>query len=263
MILGLLALFSRFDHVGPLTYGLAFAGGVVSFLSPCVLPLVPGYLSVVTGLDLATLEGDSRKHLGRIVASTGLFVFGFALVWVPYGVAASAVGSLLHRHQEQLTRVSGVMILAFSAFLVGSVFLKAPWLYQELRFHPRLGALGRAAPVVLGAAFAFGWTPCIGPVLGSILTIAGNSGRAFTGATLLLAYTLGLGVPFLACGLALGSLGGLLKRVRKHFSMIVIGSAAVMAIFGFLLVTNQLATLSNHLSDFLRHHGFAWLVNLG
>jgi cytochrome c-type biogenesis protein len=263
VVVAVLALFKAFDSVHPLTFVVAFLGGIVSFLSPCVLPLVPGYLSIVTGIDLPTLEERGHGQYGRIVLSTSLFIAGFAAVWVPLGAGASALGSLFHRHQVALTRVSGVLVLLFAAFLVGSLFLRAPWLYQELRFHPRLGALGHAAPVVIGAAFAFGWTPCIGPVLGSIQTIAVDDGRPAVGAALLLVYTLGVGVPFLVCGLAFGALGGALRRVRRYFNWIVLGSALVMGVFGFLLVTNQMTTLTSHLQRFLQDHGMSWLVNLG
>ena len=139
--------------------------------------------------------------------------------------------------------------------------MRAPWLYQEKRFHPQLGGLGMAAPFVLGAAFAFGWTPCSGPVLGSILTIAAQHNRAWTGGSLLMAYTLGLGLPFLACGLALGTLSGLMRRVKPHLGALVIVSSAVMAVFGVLLLTDQLATLNSHLSSVLDHVGLGWLGN--
>jgi cytochrome c-type biogenesis protein len=263
VVVAVLALFKQFDSVHPFTFVIAFLGGIVSFLSPCVLPLVPGYLSIVTGIDLPTLEQRGHGQYGRIVLSTSLFVAGFAAVWVPLGAGASALGSVFHNHQVALTRISGVFVLLFAGFLIGSLFLRAPWLYQEMRFHPRANALGRAAPVVIGAAFAFGWTPCIGPVLGSIQTIAVNDGRPEVGAALLLVYTLGVGVPFLIVGLAFGALGGALRGVRRHFTWIVAVSALVMAAFGFLLVTNQLSVLSAHLQHFLQDHGMSWLVNLG
>ena len=261
----LAAVFHRFDgagdHIGALTYLLAFFAGIASFLSPCVLPLVPGYVSMVTGLDLTTLEGGVSGNRRRIMLTTGMFVAGFAVVYVPFGMAAAVFGGFLHRHQHQFTRASGVLVLAFAVFLAGSVFLRAPWLYQEKRFHPQLGGLGRLAPFVLGAAFAFGWTPCSGPVLGSILTIAAQHGRAWTGGSLLLAYTLGLGLPFLAFGLALGSLSGLLRWIKPHLGLLVIVSSVVMAVFGVLLLTDQLATLNSHLSNFLDHIGLGWLGN--
>ncbi len=253
----------RIEQVSPFSYAVAFLGGVVSFLSPCVLPLVPGYLSMVTGLDVSTLEKDSRSHLGGIAATTGVFVAGFGAVFVLLGLSASAVGAALRDHQDTLTRFSGALMLAMAIFLAGSTFLRLPWLYQEKRFQPQFGRFGRAAPFVAGAAFAFGWSPCIGPVLGSILTIAADSGRAWSGATLLGAYTLGLGLPFLATGLALGSLGGALTWVRRHSQTIVLGSAALLGAFGVLLMLDQLSTLTRELQRALDGTPLEWLVELG
>jgi cytochrome c-type biogenesis protein len=259
LLLGL----QRIDTVSPLAYFLAFGGGVISFLSPCVLPLVPGYLSIVTGLDITTLREESRRYNGEIVRTTGLFILGFGTVFVILGLSASAVGSALAGQQDLLTRVSGAVMLGFALFLAGSVFLRAPWLYGELRFHPKLARYGRAAPVMMGVAFAFGWTPCLGPVLGSILTIAADSQRAWAGATLLGAYTLGLGLPFLACGLALGRLTGALDWVKRHMSAIVVMSAAVMVVFGLLLLFNLLSRANAEVTKVLDAVHLSWLVNLG
>jgi cytochrome c-type biogenesis protein len=259
----LLALFSRFEDVSPGTYLLAFAGGFVSFLSPCVLPLVPGYLSMVTGLDIATLQDGSRAHLARITATTALFVLGFGLVFVGLGLSASKIGSTLIENKTVLTRLSGAVMLAMALFLLGSMFLKAPWLYQEKRFHPQLGRFGTAAPIVAGAAFGFGWSPCIGPILGSILGIAARQERMWAGATLLIAYTLGLGVPFLVTGLALGRLEGALTFVKRHFPALIVTSSIVLAVFGVLLVFNQLTRVTSELQTALDNAGLDWLVNLG
>lgn len=258
-----LVALGRIDHVGPISYLVAFAGGVVSFLSPCVLPLVPGYLSMVTGLDIGTLEKDSRPHLAGITITTGIFVAGFGTVFVLLGLSASAVGGALLDRQEILTRVSGALMLAMALFLAGSTFLHLPWLYQEKRFHPQFGRFGKAAPFIAGAAFAFGWSPCIGPVLGSILTIAADSGQIWTGAALLGAYTLGLGLPFLATGLALGRLGGTLSWVKHHSQLIVLGSAALLGVFGMLLLLDQLSTLTRELQRSLDGTPLQWLVELG
>lgn len=259
LVLGL----QRIETVSPLAYVLAFGGGVISFLSPCVLPLVPGYLSIVTGLDLATLREGSRRYHGEIALTTGLFILGFGTVFVMLGLSASAVGSALVEHQDLLTRVSGALMLGFALFLAGSVFLRAPWLYGEVRFHPHFARYGRAAPVVVGAAFAFGWTPCLGPVLGSILTIAADTHRAWAGATLLGAYTLGLGLPFLACGLALGRLTGALDWVKRHLSTIVVMSAVVIGVFGLLLLFNKLSRANAEVTKVLDAIHLSWLVNLG
>jgi cytochrome c-type biogenesis protein len=259
LLLGL----QRISNVSPLAYVLAFGGGVISFLSPCVLPLVPGYLSLVTGLDLVTLREGSRRYQSEIAVTTGLFIFGFGTVFVLLGLSASAIGSALVDHQDLLTRVSGALMLGFALFLAGSVFLRAPWLYGELRFHPQVTRYGRAAPVVAGAAFAFGWTPCLGPVLGSILTIAADTHRAWAGATLLGAYTLGLGLPFLVCGLALGRLTGALTWVKRHLPAIVVLSAVVVGIFGVLLLFNRLSRANAELTRVLDAVHLSWLVNLG
>ncbi len=173
----ILALGARFNDVNALAYLAAFGGGVISFLSPCVLPLLPGYLSMVTGLDLGELQNESRVHARRIVTTTATFVAGFGAVFIALGLSATSLGRLLRDHQSVLTRLSGTVMLAMALFLLGSLFLRAPWLYQERRFHPQLGRFGEAAPAIVGVAFGFGWSPCIGPILGSILGIAANQHR--------------------------------------------------------------------------------------
>ena len=259
----ILALGSRISDVNLLAYLAAFGGGVISFLSPCVLPLLPGYLSMVTGLDLAELQDEPRVHARRIVTTTAVFVAGFGAVFVALGLSASAFGQLLRDHQSVLTRVSGALLLAMALFLLGSLFLRAPWLYQEKRFHPQLGRFGNAAPAVAGVAFGFGWSPCIGPILGSILGIAANQHRLWAGGTLLAVYSLGLGLPFLLAGLALGRLGGALGWVKRHFVVLVAGSAVIIGAFGLLLMFDELSRLSVHLQEWLTDAHLRWLVELG
>ena len=261
--MALLALGSGFHDVSLLAYFAAFGGGIVSFLSPCVLPLVPGYLSIVTGLDLAELQDEPRANARRIVATTALFVAGFGSVFVAWGLSATALGRQLRDHQTLLTRLSGTVMLAMALFLLGSLFLRAPWLYQEKRFHPQLGRYGNAAPVIAGVAFGFGWSPCIGPILGSILGIAANQHRVWAGGTLLAVYSLGLGLPFLAAGLLLGRLGGTLAWFKRHLAVIVGGSAIVIGAFGLLLMFDELSRLSAHMSTWLTDAHLDWLVQLG
>jgi cytochrome c-type biogenesis protein len=262
-VTALLALGARFSDVNLLAYLAAFGGGVVSFLSPCVLPLVPGYLSVVTGLDLDDIQENSRANAHRIIVTTSLFIAGFGTIFVALGLSASSFGQLLRDHQSILTRLSGAFLFAMALFLLGSLFLRAPWLYQEKRFHPQLAGWGNAAPVVAGVAFGFGWSPCIGPILGSILGIAANQHRVWAGGTLLVAYSLGLGLPFLISGLALGRIGGALSWVKRHFPLLVGFSAVVLAIFGVLLMFDGLATLSVKFQNALTDAHLDWLVNLG
>jgi cytochrome c-type biogenesis protein len=246
-----------------LAYLAALGGGVVSFLSPCVLPLVPGYLSIVTGLDIAVLEGDAGAHTKRIVATTALFVAGFGTVFVLLGLTASGIGQPLRVHQEILTRISGALMLGMALFLLGSLYLRAPWLYQEKRFHPELGKYGATLPLVAGAAFGFGWSPCIGPILGSILGIAATQQRVWAGATLLAAYSIGLGLPFLISGIALQRVSGAMGWVKRHFPAIVVGSSLVLAGFGLLLMFDQLSRLTGDLQRALTDWHLDWLVNLG
>ncbi|HMC79681.1 MAG TPA: cytochrome c biogenesis protein CcdA, partial [Acidimicrobiia bacterium] len=146
------------------SYLAALGGGVVSFLSPCVLPLVPAYLSVITGLDVAEVKEGDRRHLPRIAWHTGLFIAGFSVVFVLLGLTATALGRSALRNQVLITRLSGVLIVAMALYMLGSLVLRAPGLYQERRWHPNLSRFGPFAAPVAGVAFGFGWTPCIGPV---------------------------------------------------------------------------------------------------
>ena len=251
------------DTVTILSYLAAFGGGLISFASPCVLPVVPGYLSVITGLDASELQTSGRSNSLRIVRDTSLFILGFGAVFVLLGLSATAAGQFVFDQQLLLTRLSGAIVLAMALFMLGSIFLQAPWLYQEVRFHPNLGRFGRAAPTVAGVAFGFGWTPCIGPVLTSVLAIAATSGRAGTGASLLAVYALGLGIPFLATGLAMSRLSGSMAWMRSHLRHILIGSSVIMAFFGILLIFNRLIWVTTQIQGFMRAIGLEWLVNLG
>jgi cytochrome c-type biogenesis protein len=249
--------------VSDVGYLAAFGGGLVSFASPCVLPLVPAYLSMVTGLDVAELQAGERRHTARVVRDTGLFVVGFGTVFVLLGLGGEAFGGLLFRNQILLTRLSGLLIVAMALFLLGSLVLRAPWLYQEWRFHPSPSRLGPLAAPVTGMAFGFGWTPCIGPVYASVLAVASDSGQAAHAATLLAAYSLGLGVPFLVTGLALGRLERALGWVKRHTQQITVGSAALLGFFGVLLVFNRLTWVTTETQTAFRAVGLGRLVTLG
>ena len=240
----------------------AFGGGVLSFLSPCVLPLVPAYMSVVTGLSVQDLQEGRRDKLWRIGWTTGLFVLGFTVVFVALGLSATLLGETLVRNQVLLTRISGVVILAFAAYLAGSQILMAPGAYREARFRPRLERLGFFAAPVAGAAFAFGWSPCIGPLLGSVLTVAATSGRAGYGAALLAAYSLGLGLCFLVVGLLLGRFAAPMQWVQRHSRAITFFAAGVLAVLGVLLLTNQLEAITREIEGLARDLGLGWLLGL-
>lgn len=249
--------------VNALSYLAAFGGGLISFLSPCVLPIVPGYVSLITGLDAAELEDARGRQTWAITRDTSLFVAGFGTVFVLLGLSATSLGQFLFDNQSTLTRLSGVLVLAMALFMIGSLVAQAPWLYQELRFQPRLGRFGRAAPSVAGIAFGFGWTPCIGPVLTSILLVAANQDRVWTGAALLAAYSLGLGIPFLATGLAFGRMTRALGSMRRQLPRIVLVSSMVMAAFGLVLVFDQLPWVTTQMRSGLQAVGLDWVVELG
>ncbi len=244
-------------------YVAAFGGGIVSFLSPCVLPLVPAYLSVVSGLDTKEITSGEPKDLRRIALSTVLFIAGFSAVFVALGLSASALGRAIFSQHTLITRISGVFLIAMAVFLVSSVFLKLPWLYQEKRFHPRLANLGHFAAPVAGMAFGFGWTPCIGPILGSVLTLASIQGQAAQGALLLATYSLGLGVPFLITGLAFAKVAGALAWIKQHFTVITTASAAILGVFGILLTLNDFTWVTAHLQSYATAVGLGSLNNVG
>jgi cytochrome c-type biogenesis protein len=251
-------------HVSSNLYLLtAFGGGVISFLSPCVLPIVPGYLSLVTGLSVGEIQERDRHYLLRIAVNTGLFVLGFTVIFVLLGLVTTAAGTALFRNQETLTRISGALVLLMALYLAGSQLLTTPRLYQEFRFHPHLDRFGPVAAPVAGAAFGLGWTPCIGPVLGAVLGFAAAGDDIGRATLLLVAYSLGLGVAFLAVGLLMGKLTHALAWCRRHARAITLVSAGVLAIFGVILLTNQLASVTARLSNGLRDIGLSWLVDAG
>jgi cytochrome c-type biogenesis protein len=245
------------------SYLAALGGGVVSFLSPCVLPIVPAYLSVITGLDVAEVKEGDRRHLPRIALHTGLFIAGFSAVFVLLGLTATALGRSLLRNQDTITRLSGVLIVAMALYMLGSLVLRAPGLYQERRWHPNLKRFGPFAAPVAGIAFGFGWTPCIGPVLSAVLGKAATQGEATQGAILLLFYSAGLGIPFMATGLAFGRLAGALNWVKRHSTGITVSSALALGFFGVLLALNQFTWLTVKMQDGLRSIGLGRLLTLG
>jgi cytochrome c-type biogenesis protein len=286
-------------HADPLGLLVAFGAGMLSFLSPCVLPLVPAYLSMVSGLSAAELDAlhrsprptrpvvppvvvgvggpalsvgadaapvphvpgpsitseELRGARGRLLRGILAFIAGFTVIFTILGASASAIGRLFLTHQRALETVSGVLIVGFGAVLVamasGTALPAA--LSGERRFLVRPSLLGAWAPPVMGMAFAFAWTPCIGPVLGSVLALAaGTGGSATGGIALLLAYSIGLGVPFLLGGLAFGRMTDVLARVRGRLRLIDLVGGAVLIAFGILLLTGNVDVISAAIANWLR-----------
>jgi cytochrome c-type biogenesis protein len=218
-----------------------FAAGLVSFVSPCVLPLVPGYLSYMSGLGTADAAELRPGRVGMVAVA---FMLGFSAVFVALGVSATALGALLRDFRVELTRVGGVLIIAMGLLFMGA--LRVPWLYREARFHPTPGA-GLWGSMVLGGAFAFGWSPCIGATMGVALTMAaGNAatGGVAEGALLLAVYSLGLGVPFVLAGLGVSRLTSAVAWLRRRARAVNLVSGLALVVVGILFLTDGLFRLS-------------------
>ncbi|GGO13955.1 cytochrome C biogenesis protein CcdA [Microbispora rosea subsp. aerata] len=214
---------------------IAAAAGLVSFASPCVLPLVPGYLSYVTGMS-----GDPKR--GRMVLGSALFVLGFAVVFVLGGALFGGLGAALHGNADVITRVLGVVTIVLGLAFLGVI----PGLQRDVRIH-RLPAAGIATAPLLGVVFGLGWTPCIGPTLAVVMTLSVNQGSALRGAALAFAYALGLGLPFVLAGLAYRKALNTFKAVRRHTPLITRVGGGMLVAVGLLLVTGQWAEIIVHL----------------
>ena len=228
--------------LSPVGLSAAFAAGVISFLSPCVWPLVPAYLSYVSGVSFNDLGDQTR----RVVIATAAFVLGFGTVFTLLGAGAGAIGDVLTQHRRALEVVSGVLIILMGAVLVG-------WggmlLQQERRLQPVRRPAGPLGAVVAGAGFGIGWTPCVGPTLAAILALAGRSGHALDGAILLAVYSLGLGVPFLLSGLLFTRGLASMSSLRRRGPLLVRISGVVLIAFGALLALGQMTSLTSDLSN--------------
>lgn len=234
---------------GSVSFIAAFSAGLLSFLSPCVLPLIPGYLSFMTGLTTTELS-DSDRSVSRVMVPAVLFVVGFSAVFVAMGASASVIGQFLDAYQVLVERIAGIAVIVFGVFMLG--IIKVPWLYGEARADmSKARKFGHGASVVMGMAFAAGWTPCVGPILGTILALAGSTGSVAQGALLLLTYSLGLGIPFLAVALLFGRVKPLLAWLNRH-SLTVNRVAGVMLVaVGLLIFSGQLGTLASWLTTVL------------
>jgi cytochrome c-type biogenesis protein len=227
------------SDIGLLT---AFLAGVASFLSPCVLPLVPGYLSFISGVSIEEMVESRTVHTGKVFLTSLLFVLGFSIIFVAMGATATALGSFIQDRISILNKIAGLLIILFGLHLTGLFRIK--FLMVEKRYHGSVGG-GFLGPVLLGMAFGFGWTPCVGPVLFAILAYAGTQETAGQGVVLLLIYSAGLGLPFLLTGVAMGSFIRFLDRFKRYFRWVELTSGLILVTLGFLVMTGYMSKLAN------------------
>jgi cytochrome c-type biogenesis protein len=216
----------------------ALLAGLVSFFSPCVVPLLPGYLSYATGLGAAEVV-EGSQHRGRMLAGASLFVLGFAVIFVITGVVAGSAGRLLEAYRDVITRVLGVLIIVLGLIFAGVL----PIGQRDLRIH-RIPAVGIAAAPLIGVVFALGWTPCLSPTLGVVVNLGFNEGTAVRGGLLGFFYALGLGIPFVIAGLAFTKMAGAVAFLRERQQLIMRIGGVLMIIVGVLLVTGTWNTLT-------------------
>ena len=219
----------------------AFGAGFISFLTPCVLPIIPGYISYITGKSLNKIEQDKKI----VLIKTILFSIGFSLVFIILGAAASAVGNILLFLSNELRIAAGIIIILFSLQMLG--FLNFNFLNQEKRIHTKNYKDNYAFPVLVGAAFAFGWTPCIGPVLGSILALSATEATVINGVILLSMYSLGLAIPFILSGYYMTVFLSSKKGFGKYYGRITKTGGVILLITGFLITTNQIQVISYYI----------------
>ncbi len=262
----------------PLGVLVAFGAGILSFFSPCVLPLVPGYVSMVSGFSAAELTASQASASGSgtvavvtmrpMLRGIGLFIAGFTVVFVALGAVASGIGHLLASHREMLTHASGIVVVLLGLFLLLGAVPGRYWsrlgagplgaltrINGERRFDVRPSTLGTWAAPVVGMAFAFAWTPCIGPVLAVVLGLAAHNGSLPGGVLLLFAYSLGLAVPFVAAGLAFGRLTSVIARARRGLWIVEVVGGLILVVFGVLLLTDHLGWISTQFQSLLDHIG--------
>jgi cytochrome c-type biogenesis protein len=229
---------------------LAFAAGLVSFLSPCCLPLVPGYLATVSGTQPRDL---GRNFQPRVVARSAVFVATFSLIFILLGLGATAIGAFLFDNQPTLNKIAGAAIIAMGALFLGSVFV--PRLNREWRPEGLIERAGRGGPVVAGAAFAIAWTPCVGPTLGAILGLASTSSGSAQGGLLLAVYSAGFALPFLGAAIAFNAATRAFGFFKRHYGAVQAGAGTVLIAMGALVVTGELFRMNVEVQQFLDSYG--------
>lgn len=232
------------------SFPLAFLAGFLSFLSPCVLPLFPSYVSFITGISFEDLTaGADRRRIRYLTITNSLcFILGFSAVFMALGASSSAIGKVLFEYQESIRIIGGILIIIFGLFVAG--FLKIGFLMRDKKLHLSGKPMGYVGTAVVGMTFAAGWTPCIGPILGTILLYAGAQGSALYGFKLLAVYSLGLAVPFFISSLAINSFLSCSKKLMKYMRVVMVGSGILLILFGVMLLTNRVGELTGLMPDF-------------
>lgn len=230
-----------------MTIWAAFVGGLVSFASPCVLPLMPGYIGYISGITAEEGEQlERRTYVMHTMLHALLFGVGFTTVFVGMGLTATSIGSFLIRSLPYLQKAAGVLLLAFGLQMTG--ILKLSWFYKERRFEVRQKEASVLRSFLLGMAFAFGWTPCVGPVLGAVLTMAASQGQVITGGVMLFSYSLGMGIPFLLTAFALTFSLSFASRAGRFLHYLHITAGVIMVVMGVLLLSGHFQKLATFFS---------------
>ena len=240
--------------------GLAFAAGLASFLSPCVLPLVPGYLSTVCGLTPGELSAPRRDQLRSVVTRSGVFILTFSAIFIVLGMTATGIGSVLSDSRQTLEKVAGVAIIAMGLLFLLALFV--PALNHEWRIDALAQRAGSGGPVVAGAAFAIAWTPCIGPALASILGLAATRSSVAEGGALLAVYSLGLAIPFLITAVAFTRATTAFAWIRRHYAVINAVAGALLIAIGVLVFTGELFRLNIEAQRLLNDWGLNFWQNI-
>jgi cytochrome c-type biogenesis protein len=217
----------------------ALGAGLVSFASPCVLPLVPGYLSAVSGVSVAELD---RVGWRQVLVPSLIFVGSFSAIFILLGLTATGIGQTLNQHQQTLETIAGALIIALGVYFVASLFIVR--LNREWHVEALMSRAGKGGPLIAGAAFAVAWTPCIGPTLGAILTAASVTGSAAHAALLLAVYSAGLGIPFLITALAFSRMTTAFAVIKRHYAVIMAGGGAILIAMGVLILTGGFTDLN-------------------
>lgn len=229
----------------------AFLFGLLSFISPCVLPIVPGYISFISGVSFEEMQNNANWRIirRRVLLNSLFFILGFSLVFIALGASATAVGQFLHERLNIISKIAGVLIVIFGLHMTG--IFKIGFLNYEKRFQTNTKPMGLFGSLLVGLAFAFGWTPCIGPILAGILTLAAQQSTVFKGVILLACYSAGLGIPFFLTGVSISAFYKVFDRFKRHLHKVEIVGGGFLIIIGVLIFTNYLTIISSTLARWL------------